>query len=635
MRFKHIVAFVLVIIMLPSVFAGCAQEDKPASTTAGTMPAVTDTKASAVTTEKVPPATETQTTAAPERTTGPDTELATYQGVLREPQSFPPVKSLSFGGNAASEFEIVLPSDALPAEQTAAEELAKYIYLASGLELPVRKESDASVKKFQFILRGQTDGDLGPEGFLISFEGDALTIVGGRPRGVLYGVYTFLEEYIGCRFYTRDFEVIHEALAIDVPKTTHNKQIPVFEFRDCGWFGVLQSEAFKAKTKHNHSIYSEHLGGGPYFAGGTFVHTFDLIVPPSVYRAEHPEYYSSEGGQLCVTNSEVLEISKAFVRDILANDPGARLISVSQNDNVDYCMCESCMAAIEREGTPMGPLLEFVNAIAEDIKDDYPDAIIDTLAYQYTRTLPKTVRPLPNVQIRLCSIECHFTQSLEDPDVSVNADFMADLKAWSKVAKHLAIWDYTTNFSFDAYTFPNFEVLRQNARTFAEYGAKSLLEQGTGTGDSGEFGDLKAYLIAKLLWNPYMSEEEYYNHMDEFLRDYYGPGWQNIRSYIDFIVEEGKNLEFPIYSWSPAPALLIQSRDWPQVDTWWDSAKAVASPQELLHLEKSFVAILAMKMEYYLDLPMKISGGSDMYRKYKKLYEEQLERFNLSAGILG
>ena len=41
----------------------------------------------------------------------------------------------------------------------------------------------------------------------------------------------------------------------------------------------------------------------------------------------------------------------------------------------------------------MGTLLRFVNRIQEDIKDEFPDAIIDTLAYRYTRKPTAVTKP--------------------------------------------------------------------------------------------------------------------------------------------------------------------------------------------------------------------------------------------------
>ena len=77
-------------------------------------------------------------------------------------------------------------------------------------------------------------------------------------------------------------------------------------------------------------------------------------------------------------------------------------------------------AVIAREGSPMGPLLQAVNTIADAIADEFPHIIVDTLAYQYTRPAPKLTKPRSSVVIRLCNIECNFAKPLTDPS---NAPF--------------------------------------------------------------------------------------------------------------------------------------------------------------------------------------------------------------------
>ena len=71
----------------------------------------------------------------------------------------------------------------------------------------------------------------------------------------------------------------------------------------------------------------------------------------------------------------------------------ASIFSVSQNDTFNNCQCEQCKAVDDAEGSPAGSLLKFVNAVAESIEKDHPKIRIDTLAYQYTRKPPKTIRP--------------------------------------------------------------------------------------------------------------------------------------------------------------------------------------------------------------------------------------------------
>ena len=59
-------------------------------------------------------------------------------------------------------------------------------------------------------------------------------------------------------------------------------------------------------------------------------------------------------------------------------------------------------AIIAEEGSPMGPLLRAVNAIADAIKPEFPDVAISTLAYQHTMKPPSITKPRPNVIVRLC-----------------------------------------------------------------------------------------------------------------------------------------------------------------------------------------------------------------------------------------
>ena len=71
---------------------------------------------------------------------------------------------------------------------------------------------------------------------------------------------------------------------------------------------------------------------------------------------------------------------------------------------------------------------------------------------------------------------------------------------------------------------------------------------------SAEFGELRAYLVSKLLWNPNMTKEEYYNHMNDFLAGVYGPGWESVRAYIDLAEELTSQI---CYNLTPSPEELF------------------------------------------------------------------------------
>ena len=86
-------------------------------------------------------------------------------------------------------------------------------------------------------------------------------------------------------------------------------------------------------------------------------------------------------GQLCWSNASLVSFISQNVRSFLRAQPDASIISVSQNDNRDYCQSSAEMAIIKAEGSPMGPLLRAVNAVAAGIADEFPHVAVDTLAY--------------------------------------------------------------------------------------------------------------------------------------------------------------------------------------------------------------------------------------------------------------
>lgn len=530
------------------------------------------------------------------------------------------VGEIRIGDRSIAQYKVVLAEDASESERFAAQELVDYIALATGRTLETAESAEYAIR-----IGGNTDETLGEEGFEIRVEGEDLVIAGGKTRGTLYGVYTFLEDYVGWRWYDYDCEAVKVSDFIQIPSDLRDRQTPVYWLRNSFWYNFLQHHEFAVKHKSNQGITEAEYGGGVDYTGG-LCHTFAQIVPIEIYFDEHPEYYSYKGGvykggqyegQLCLTNPEVLEIAKAYVRNLLAETPNARLISVTQNDNQTCCGCDACMAVAKEEGSQAGLMLRFVNAIADDIAEDYPNVTIDTFAYQYTRKPPEITRPAKNVQVRLCSIECCFAHPLEDPDCKKNVKFMEDLRGWAAICNNLHVWDYTTNFTDYSTPFPNLGVIRQNAKTFADNHVTGLFEQGAYNNQNGEFGELKAYLLAKLLWNPYMSEEEYNAHIDDFLEGYYGAGWKGIRQYLDLMLKGvEKDRHATIFG---APGYYnITDKEIEQIKQWWDEARAAATPEQLVRLDRSYLSVLITERTYYA-----FYAGAD-HREYNARARELL-----------
>lgn len=459
------------------------------------------------------------------------------------------ISSIKIADTDISDYVIVRPVDASESEKFAAEELSAYIEKASGVKLEITDE--ASGDKVISVER-DVSGELGTDGFIIRTENGKVTILGGTERGCLYGVYEFLESYIGWRFLTEQVEYLTTEGTVEIPNGIEDKQVPVLEYRHSYWTPYLRSQYAAAKRKLNVVTTDVKYGGAYTFTGG-MVHTLGQLANGAHSTTEQP----------CLSDETVYQNVLANVLKILSENPNAKLISVSQDDNMNYCSCAECTRIAREEGVNgaerhSGPVLRFVNRIAEAVDEaGYTDVTIGTLAYTYSEAPPTITKARDNVMVQFCFYFNCFGHALDDPNCNENggqwgwyfnnAARAENVKEWGKICKTIYVWDYATNYSYYPIIFPNFDVLAENIRFYVENNVKGVFSQGYELNHvSIEFGDLRAYLTAKLLWDPYMTDEEYQQHIDDFLQGYYGSGWEEIREYFDFVMESAdkRNMHF-------------------------------------------------------------------------------------------
>jgi hypothetical protein len=336
-------------------------------------------------------------------------------------------------------------------------------------------------------------------------------------------------------------------------------------------------------------------GGSIRFGCGFFVHTMEKLVPAKDYFARHPEYFALWKGrrdpaQLCCTNEDVAGLCTKGILRGMREQPEATVFSLSQNDNMKYCQCDRCKAVVEAEGTAMGPLLHLVNRVAEAAEKQFPDKIVETLAYTWSRQPPKTIRPRRNVVVRLCDIECCFAHPLASGCTDRNRAFVADLGAWAKACNRLWIWDYTTNFAHYLLPLPNKRLLDDNIRLFAANHVAGVFEEGTYDTPDSELAALKAYLIATFLWNPQYDKNR---AIGEFLDAYYGPAAAAIRSYIDLTHDYAEQKPVHTGIWVPPTHAHLPPGLLARANLLWDDAEARAAktPDALDRVRRSRMSI--------------------------------------------
>ncbi|MBI5686751.1 MAG: DUF4838 domain-containing protein [Verrucomicrobia bacterium] len=507
---------------------------------------------------------------------------------------------LADGGR--SDYRIVISAKAPPSTHHAAQELQTYLKRITGARLPI--VTDTEPERAREILVGRSSRfdslgvamdwfALGKEGYVLRTVGERLVIAGGEPRGTLYGVYDLLEDKFGCRWFTPEIERVPQVSQLPLPRLDERK-VPVFEYRetytwesfDGNWMARnrLNGAGGRGRLLEKQNIrppmpeLDARHGGSVRFGFGFFVHTFDKIVSSNQYFAVHPEYFALRSGkrkptQLCCTNKDVIRLCAKAIRAGMKAQPEATVFSLSQSDNKEPCECDQCAALAKAEESGMGPLLHLVNRVAEGVEKEFPDKIVETLAYQWSRQPPKTMRPRPNVVIRLADIECCFAHPLASGCQEANKKFVADLQAWAKVCNRLWIWDYTTDYAHYLLPLPNKRLIDDNIRLFAANHVAGVFEQGTYDTFDSEMVALKAYLIAKFLWNPNYEEAL---ATREFLDAYYGAAAPVIQRYLDLIHDYAEKQPVHVGIYAKPTSAHLTPELLTQASTLWDQAEATA-----------------------------------------------------------
>ncbi|MHA1698252.1 MAG: DUF4838 domain-containing protein [Promethearchaeota archaeon] len=457
---------------------------------------------------------------------------------------------------------VVLAKDCSPSQNYAAEELIRYIEISTGLKLGkiiIEKELPTNVivvGDHPDIPKLKTDinlEELGDEGYWISIDDDRIIIAGSKVRGALFGVYAFLEEFLGIRFYAPEaYYILKNNDDLEFPMTS-KKSLPAFKYRAITYLDALDPE-FSPTQKINLNPFAEPETGGSYrFSPTKMTHTFYSLVPPKKYYNDHPDYFSlvngerlQQLGQLCLSNPEVQRVATETVLKWFEEEPDIMTVGVVQNDWSGYCQCEKCRA-IDR-GNPARILLIFCSKIAEKVKEKYPDKFIHTIAYTYTEKPPEDLEEeLPdNLIIVVCNMYPYRSNRSMDED-PMNERYYNNLKGWLKIAKHVFVWHYFVDFTHYLAPYPVWQSISEDLKKYHELGVEGvLLQAGIGLGLYQEFQELKWWVFHKLLWDPNQNLNEL---IKDFIQTYYGTAAGTVQSFVDELmtIEKQNDVNLHLY----------------------------------------------------------------------------------------
>lgn len=405
----------------------------------------------------------------------------------------------------ASQATIVVASDASRVDRFAADELKKYLAKAIGWEVNISEVKATltdvpvffvgsldsgirAVEAFPTLPSADIDG-LKDEGVIIKGDGKSVVLVGKGPRGGLYAVYEFLEEYVGCRWPEPGREHVPQLSSLNLQLDhSHN---PAFAYRGVSVVGGSCTDEFfelivdwQAKNRLNWMNFScETYGklrpkiiesvldcGVPVKVGA---HSRKYFYPSDKYFALHPEHFALVKGertgdtQLCYSNHDSITAYSENIIEYLKANPEIAVIGLWPSDGYGFCECERCKSQPTTDVQ-----LDYINETARRIRESLPHVQVEFLSYIHYTTPPETVKPLPYVIPTYCE---YWSRNQFHPitdDRALNSKCRAQLEQWVKSSPQATIYSYYGDDTMKRFLYnPLQDVVLADLRYYGAIGA--------------------------------------------------------------------------------------------------------------------------------------------------------------------
>lgn len=570
-----------------------------------------------------------------------------------------PDDRLALSDNGVTEWRIVVSSSADESTRAVARDFVAILKDITGADFSVVGDQTeprareivlggANARLQAVGLAGLTDG-FTPGEYEIRSVGRRLVIAGVPPRGTINGMYGFLQDHLGCRWFTPGVSRILKRSKLTIEPIA-DRQRPAFRRRttcapehwDPSWtvrnrLNVAWVWGGPASEKALMDDPRAHTLSNPYNT-----HSFSYI-PKDLFDS-HPEFFAEIDGKrvcvadpnsraYCTTNSGFRRYLAATLKSKLRAQGGKGLVGLSQSDTRTTCQCAACKDAYTRVGSS-GAHMEMVNAVAAEVATTFPAATIVTLAYFATFD-PNPVKAQANVRVVWCPIDADYARPFDHGEYNRDQDWLGQLQRWLDKVDHLDIWYY--HYHADALMpAPRLFATAANFRTFIDMGVPGMRVQpvsaGRGTrraqvpdGDGkllpafGAWGTeqgayftvpfglrhVHSYVVSRLMWNPTIDV----GHLiREFCRTYYGDAAgetetfilavESLASYEPIDESQGIGSISPFKSTNTSPRLKwVLAR---RLDALFDAAEAkVANEPTLLRRVQMLRMPLQMSIMCY------------------------------------
>ena len=463
-----------------------------------------------------------------------------------------------------SDYVVVIGKNAGDSTLYAAEELIRFVEETTDCRLPLRTDDEyarfhetdtvISIGDNTFLQSSGFNPDLttlNGDGFYLQTKGKSVFVAAGTERGVLYGVYEFLERFLGVRFLATDCTILPKTNKLPLYDLAI-KEVPTFAER--AYLSYVSDPEFTARSRmaNEYSAGLENKGGGlGWYQAGGINHNYDAWIDPTRY----PQLWhivDETPQQICLTKGitedgridesvpfeqssikVALESLKKFLASAKADD---RFFMFGQMDERIPCDCPACQEAEAKYGRS-GTAIRFCNILADEAKKYADENLggreIDVAMFAYTYTmgapvrtlengeyelLDPTVKPRDNVYIRIANISADRYHSFLSPEQK-SKETVQIFRQWGFVHNKFMNWTYHANYE---YYFPYTPSMHCWSDMFAEldhFGTQYVMMQSGHTEKNNWQAVMENYVASKMLWD----RTENVNRLKrEFIQGYYG-----------------------------------------------------------------------------------------------------------------
>ena len=365
-------------------------------------------------------------------------------------------------------------------------------------------------------------------------------------KGTLFGTYSFIEKYLGVRWFMpgKEGEYFTKKADLSIMDTDYVEN-PDFRWR---------SIPYLAKKAINRKIVSEwmlrqKINVQAYKHSLVHYHVWQRIFTDDVYK-KHPEYFSKLNGKrmppvgdrykICTTNPGAIKLHADYIIKYFDKHPDVKGYSVSPTDSAGYCQCKKCRALDEKNADKNGRftkrILHYYNAVAKLVYKRYPDKYVCGYIYADYLYPPqdKNIKLADNLFLVIAS-SLTYGYTYYRPEVQKKWNEI--MRSWCSMTKNISYYDLPMHSSANngAPLAPGIEQLKKMFLKLKHYKVKGLYIYGE---PEWGHGVVYNYLLAKLMWKADFNVNK---HLDDFYSKCYGAAGKEVKELFDLVDAGMKN----------------------------------------------------------------------------------------------